>query len=103
MAGLALLSLVQGDAAGALAEVEKILAHLAAGGRLDGTEEPLRISLACHRVLAEAGDPRAAGVLATAHADLSARARRIADPDARQRFLHDVPHHRAIVLAHAGG
>ena len=102
-AGLALLSLAQGDAAGAMAEVEKILAHLAAGGRLDGTEEPLRISLACHRVLAEAGDPRAAGVLATAHADLSARAQRIADPQARQRFLHDVPHHRAIVLAHAGG
>ncbi len=100
-AGLALLDLAQGDVAAALTEVEKVLAHLAAGGRLDGTEEPLRISLACFRVLAAAGDPRAADVLATAHTELLARAQRIADPAARQRFLHEVPHHQAIALAHA--
>ena len=100
-AGLALLNLAQGDARAAMAEVEKILAHLAAGGRLDGTEEPLRIGLACYHVLRGAADPRAGGVLAAAHAELLARAQRIADPAARQRFLHEVPHHRAIALAHA--
>ena len=100
-AGLALLCLAQGDAAGAIAEVEKILLHLTAGGRLDGTEEPMRIHLACHQVLSSAGDVRAGAVLSAAHAELQAQAQRIADPGARHRFLHDVPHHHAISVAWA--
>ena len=98
-AGLALLSLAQGDAWGAIGEVEKVLAHLSAGGRLDGTEEPFRIRLACYQVLSRVGDKRAGEVLSAAHAELQAHAQRIVDQNARYRFLHDMPHHHAITVA----
>ena len=100
-AGLALLCLAQGDCAGALAEVEKILNHLGQGGALTGTEEPFRIRFSCFDVLNRAGDPRAAAVLTEAQAELQAQAARIQDDGARRRFLHDVPHHRAIMTAWA--
>ena len=101
-AGLALLLLAQGRTAEAAAEVEKILVHLAAGGRLDGTEEPFRIRLSCYQVLSRAGDARADAVLTDAHAELQAHALRLADATTRRQFLHDVPHHRAITVAWAG-
>ncbi len=100
-AALALLCLAQGNAAGAIAEVEKILTHLEAGGRLDGTEEPMRIHLACHRVLSSRGDPRADAVLTAAHTELQTQAQRIVDPSTRHRFLQGVPHHHAISAAWA--
>ena len=98
-AGLALLHLARAQVADALAAVQKILDHLSAGGSLDGTEEPFRIRWTCCRVLAQAGDARAADVLAETHALLQAQAARILDAGARQRFVHDVPHHDAIVAA----
>ena len=98
-AGLALVSLAQGRLAQAVAAVEPVLDHLSGGGRLDGTEEPFRIRWACHQVLERAGDPRAPAVLEAMHADLQARAAGIGDTLSRQRFLDDVPHHRAIVAA----
>ncbi len=98
-AGLARLHLVEGDHEGALVEVDKILRHLASGGHLNGTEEPLRIRLSCYEVLDQSGDARAIDVLADAHDALHSQARRIVDEQARQRFLHDVPHHQAILTA----
>jgi predicted ATPase/class 3 adenylate cyclase len=100
-AGLARLLLAQGRTAEAVTEIEKILGHLAAGGRLDGTEEPFRIRLSCHEVLSRAGDERADTVLADAHAELQAHALRLVDAATRRQFLHDVPHHRAISEAWA--
>ena len=47
VAGLARVALAQGDLAAALEQVELILAHMSAGGRFDGTEEPLRLPLTC--------------------------------------------------------
>jgi hypothetical protein len=73
-AGSALAALAQGDAAGAMRAVEVVLAYLAGGGTL---ERPQPTLLACYRVLASVADARAAGVLATAHADLQARAARL--------------------------
>src|SRR3977135_1943631 len=99
IAGLALNCLAQGDRVGAMAEVETVLAHLAGGGHLDGTEEPLRIRLSCYQVLHELADPRASDVLTEAHTQLQARAERIANKRARERFLADVPHHSAIMEA----
>ena len=99
VAGLARVALAQGDLAAALEQIELILAHMAAGGRFDGTEEPLRLPLTCYQVLTAAGDPRAAEVLANAHAELLKRADRISDPRARRSFLQNVPHNREIVLA----
>jgi predicted ATPase/class 3 adenylate cyclase len=105
VAGLARVALAQGDLPAALEQVEFILAHMAAGGSFDGTEEPLRLPLTCYQVLSAAGDPRAAEVLANAHAELLKQADRISDPQARRSFLQNVPHNREIVAAwsrHAG-
>ncbi len=99
VSGLARVALAQGAVDEAVAQMETVHAHIAAGGSLDGTEEPLLIPLTCYQVFAAAGDPRAASVLANAHSELLAQAARIADLQARRGFLHNVPHHREIVAA----
>ena len=98
--GLARAALGADDVAGALPHVEALLAHRAAGGAFSGADLRL-ILLTCHQVLARAGDPRAAELLASAHADLQARAATISDAGLRQSFLANVPHHREIVAAWA--
>ena len=99
IAGLAELALSVGDQAAALSHVDAILAMLAAGTSLEGAEEPMRVHLNCHRVLAASGDLRAQPVLEQAYQDLSNRALRISDAQRRSSFLLAVPHHRALVLA----
>ena len=101
ISGLARVAMAEGRPDLALEPVELILAHMAGGGSFDGTEEPLLLPLTCWQVLEAAGDPRAAAVLAAAHAELQAQAARITDPRARQGFLQQVPHHREIVAAWA--
>ena len=92
-------------AEGALHALQPLLDHLAAGGTLDGTEDPRLIELTVHQALARAGDPRAAEWLTRAHTALMAQAEAITrhSPDAtlRQGFLHNIPHHREIVAAWA--
>ena len=97
LSGLVRVALAQRDTAQALLHAEPIVAHLAAGGSLDGTEEPLLIPLSCYQALAAAGDPRAPEVLASAHAELQRQAGNISDPQARNGFLRLVPHHRELV------
>ncbi|TDP63173.1 adenylate/guanylate cyclase domain-containing protein [Roseateles toxinivorans] len=99
VSGLARVALARGQVAEALRQVELILAHLAGGGSLDGTEEPLLLPLTCYQVLLAAGDVRALEVLAAAHAELQAQAARISDARVRQGFLSNVPHNREIVRA----
>jgi len=96
LAGLARLKLAQGDQAGALECVETILAHLAGGGSLDDTEEPLRIYLTCYQVLGAAGDRRALAILETAYTLLQQRAAAIRDEGLRESYLNNVPWHREI-------
>jgi hypothetical protein len=72
-AGLARLSLAEGDISGAVAAIDTILRHLADGGHLHATEEPFRIRWSCFEVLRHAGDPRADDVLAGAHANSKPR------------------------------
>jgi UDP-N-acetyl-D-mannosaminuronic acid transferase (WecB/TagA/CpsF family) len=50
-------------------------------------------------VLAHAGDPRAAEVLAAANAELQAHATAITDATLRHGFLNDIPERREIVAA----
>ena len=100
-AGLARLALARGDVAAAMQAVERLLAHQAGGGTLEGTEAPRLIRLTCHQVLERAGDARAAEVLTTAHAELQAMAAAIADGRLRHSFLNDIPEHRAIGTAWA--
>jgi tetratricopeptide (TPR) repeat protein len=99
-AGLARAALAQGDMAGAMQAVDGLLGHLASGGTLAGTSWPVLIRLSCYHVLARAGDPRAAEVLASAHAELQARAAAITDTALRHGFLNNVPEHREIVAAY---
>ena len=66
---------------------------------LEGVEFPRLVEWTCHRVLASAGDPRAAEWLARAHEALQAQAATIADAALRQGFLCNIPVHREIVAA----
>lgn len=100
LAGLARVSQVQGNLAQAQARVEEILAHLETGS-LDDTVEPFRIYLTCYRVLEASADPRAQGILTTAHAELQERAAKITDEELRHSFLENVPANREIVAAMA--
>ena len=100
-AGLARVALAQGDVSRATRTIEGLLAHLAGGGSLHGTEQPRLIELVCHQVLARAGDPRAAAMLARAHTVLQTVAATIADPPLRQSYLANIPEHRAIIKAWA--
>lgn len=99
IAGLARLALAQRDTELALEQVELVMAHLAAGGTLDGTDQPFQVRLTCYRVLAACADARAPGVLADAHAELMGQARCIADDFLRQCFLNGILEHREILAA----
>lgn len=96
LAGLARVSLVQGDVKQALQYVEEMLPQLETAA-LYGTREPLRIYLTCYHVLGANQDPRAAGVLAAAHQLLQERAANIADAELQRSFLENVAVHREIV------
>jgi class 3 adenylate cyclase/tetratricopeptide (TPR) repeat protein len=103
-AGLTRVALAEGDTAGALAALEPVLDHVAAGGSLEHIDER-QIELTCHQVLAHAADPRADAWLVRAHGALMAQAdaisRNTADATVRQGFLQNIPHHREIVAAWA--
>ena len=98
--GLARVALASGDVAGARLAMEGLLAHLAGGGTLKGTDAQ-RIRLTCYQVLAPTGDPRAAELLAAAHTELQSLAATITDAALRQSFLNSIPEHREIVAAWA--
>ena len=97
-AGRALAALALADVARAVAFVEGLLACRAAGETFEGADSRL-ILFTCHQVLASAADPRAGELLASAHADLQARAATITDAALRESFLSNVPQHREIVAA----
>lgn len=99
IAQLALLALESGNLARAMAEVQTILDRQAAGASLEGTDEPLRVRLACWRVLDAARDPRAAESLTLAWQELDERASRIVDAESRHAFVNAVPFHREIAIA----
>jgi tetratricopeptide (TPR) repeat protein len=97
-AGRARAALAADDVAGAMGFVEALLAHRADSGTFGGADSR-RILFTCHQVLARAADSRAAELLASAHAELQARAATISDAGLRQSFLNNVPCHREIVAA----
>jgi len=96
LAGLARVSLAQGNLSQAQAQVEEVLKHLETRN-LDGTDEPFRIYLTCYRVMRASRDARAKTILGTAHRLLQEHAARIGDETSRRSFLENVPHHREIV------
>ena len=96
LAGLARVSLAQGDLPQALSQVEEILSFLETG-TLDGTDEPFQVYLTCYRVLRANQDGRAAPILTTAYRLLQERATRISAADMRRLFLENVAAHRELV------
>lgn len=62
----------------------------------DGVALPMSLYLVAWQALAAAADERAAPLLARAHAELRARAARIADPTVRRDYLQ-VTEHRALL------
>jgi len=98
MAGLARVSLAQGDLERAQNHAEEILAHLdLEGDALIGIEEPFRMYLTCYHVLYATHDSRAEAILNAARRLLQERVARIDDEKLRRSFLENVPAHREII------
>jgi class 3 adenylate cyclase/tetratricopeptide (TPR) repeat protein len=96
-AGLARVSMKQGDISAARKDVGDILNYLDGGGSLDGTEEPLRVWFTCYSFLQVAQDSRAISILENAHTLLMERAGKISDQEMRQKFIENIPFHSKIV------
>ncbi len=97
LAGLARVTLAQGQPAQALSHIEDILSHLKASGNFDGTDEPFHIHLTCCRVLEANDDPRLTEVLDQAYHLLQAQAQKIPDEPTRHAYLEHVPYHRDLI------
>lgn len=96
-AGLAAVSLAQGDKAAALAAVDALLIEFDPA-QPDGWQCPQRLLLTCYRVLTANHDPRATTVLHHAWALVQSQAENISDPDLRTSFFTNVPVNRALGL-----
>jgi tetratricopeptide (TPR) repeat protein len=99
LAGLARVTLAQGDPLQARAQVTEILAHLEREG-LYRMVEPFQVYLTCYQVLQANRDLQAQGVLATAYDLLQEQAGKIPDEPTRRLFLENVAAHREIVTAY---
>ncbi len=98
-ANLALLHLAVQRLPQAQALAEQIAADIAGGLSLASTEDPQYPHLACHRIWAASGDPRARAAIDTAHAELQVLVARVAQDDLRASILNNIPLNREIVAA----
>jgi predicted ATPase/class 3 adenylate cyclase len=98
-AGLIQVALEMNDMSIARDETENIIQYLGDGGTLEGTEEPLRIYLACYQAMQKLEDPRSTAVLKDAVQLLEAQVSNLPDEEARQMFIQNVPCRRAIFEA----
>ena len=96
LAGLARAELNKGNLEAALSHVENILSHLAEGGNLEGTEEPLRIYLIVYLALVKNHDSRADKVLKDAYSSLREQVRKIKEQTHQDMFVQNVPWRREI-------
>jgi ATP/maltotriose-dependent transcriptional regulator MalT len=96
LAGLARVALELSDLERARACVDQALEGMLAPSLIGASEMP-RIYLMCYQTLRALEDPRAAGLIAAAHASLQEQAERIGDASLRRAFLENVPAHREII------
>jgi tetratricopeptide (TPR) repeat protein len=99
LAGLARVCLAQGDLGQAQSHVEELLDHLASGETFADAVSPFQVYLTCYRVLDANQDPRAPGILTTAHELLQGQAAKITDEKLRRSFLESVVAHRELIQA----
>jgi predicted ATPase/class 3 adenylate cyclase len=76
--------------------MEELMSYLTEGAALDATEEPLRVYLACYKVLERMGDPRAIQILDKARQLLETQVSKINNEQSRRTFIKNVPWRRAI-------
>jgi len=100
LAGLASVSLDQGNITQAQIHLEEILGYLEAGS-LDGTWEPGRVYLTCYRVLRANEDPRAEDILEKGYQFLQERAAKIGDEGERRSYLENVAANRELASEYA--
>lgn len=72
------------------------LAERVGNGRLAGADDPVRVYLVCWRVLTAGQDERAPHLLQQGRRLLQTWTAKISDPQRRQRFLENIPSHRAM-------
>jgi class 3 adenylate cyclase/predicted ATPase len=97
LAGLIRVALARGDRSTAARYADEVASYLSAGGTLDGTEEPLRIYLACYNALAAEQDPRCGEILKSACGILNAQASKISVLSSRRRFIDNVSWRRELM------
>lgn len=95
-AGLIQVALATDDLATARSETEKILQHIENNGTFEGTEEPLRIYLACYWALEKLRDPRSLEILRDAVKLLETQVSKLPDAEACRMFIQNVPCRRDI-------
>lgn len=96
MAGLIQVALHKKDFPFANRLTEELMGYLAEGGTLEGTEEPLRVYLACYNTLDKIGDPRSAKVLEAAMNLLEAQVSKIHDEQSRRMYIENFPWRRKL-------
>jgi tetratricopeptide (TPR) repeat protein len=96
LAGLVETALQEDDLDRAVANAEKILAHLATGGTLNGTDEPLRVYYVCYELLQKKQDPRSSQVLQAGIELLEANIAKLKDDHAREMYVANVPWRLAL-------
>ena len=99
LAGLARVSLAQGDLAQARVHTDEILNQVN-GEFLSGAEEPFDVYLTCYHILQASQDSRAGEILRTTHRLLQTYASKIDDEKMRRSFLENVVAHREIISAY---
>lgn len=99
LAGLLEAALQMGEMQAAAHEAEKILAHLANSGTLEGTDEPLRVYYACYRFLEQRQDPRSPQFLQASIQMLEAQLSKFNDEQARIIYLESAPWRLALQQA----
>ena len=98
-AGLIQVALNMDDITTAVQYTDIILRYLDDGRTLDGTEEPLRIYLACITTLEKIEDPRSSDMLKSAVHLLEAQVSMFSDEESRRMYVQNVPWRLAIQQA----
>ena len=96
LAGLVEAGLCAGDVEKAAQHAERILVHIANGGTLNGTDEPLRVYFQCFRVLEKKQDPRMTQVLQAGMQMLDAQLAKLKDEHSREMYVENVPWRLAL-------
>jgi predicted ATPase len=91
LAGLVDVALQMDDMNTAANAGENILAHLASGATLDGTDSPLRIYYTCYSLLKKQQDARSTQILHMAIQLLEAQLAKFKDEQTRKMYLENVP------------